>query len=396
MGIFDMFRKKGETEARQPSASSDNAKSMHKSEPEIIIQSSSMVCDVEAFVEKTDSCYYFYLFFPMSSQQKIKCCWICNRLRAPEKLDINDMDNGRAPRMPAEYVAHDLNGIELDEKKLSIVWFEEGDSAALLCGEEIICVIPEWSGYKDFHGYSKYARGTGSYAWELTGAVKTLSERVENSRKLWEFFGNKERSTTWMMKQRSQAMKFIGKHENDYDIGHKNDRVIGDMKFPPKVVVSGSRDGVVYGVTAGVSLIAMPMVGFHVEGDPKNIRRMELGFAAEERFRQICHPMYANLSMYAGIPWQQLTFLAHGHTIPFRNIKGFAAVLFVNPRNVEGLESPEYVDFLDGGTVNMLWTVPITQEEYDFAVNHDSEKLMKKAVDISRIHIFDGKSKFSM
>lgn len=393
MGIFDLFRKKEEpkpqlTPAPEPAAETEEA-------TEILLKSRSPVSDVEAFVEKSGSCYYLYLWFrPLSKEAKMKVCWICNRHRAPQRVDVDGMGNGRAPMMPAEFVAHDINGMELEKSSLSIVWLEEGTGATLLSGEEILCVIPDWSGYKDFHGYAKYARGTGPFAWEMTNALPNLTARVRSARKLWGFFTQPENERAWMMGQRAEIMKFIGTHENDFDITLRPNQQSWDPTFPKKVVVSGSRSGVVYGVTAGVSLIAMPMVDFHVDGDPKDTKRMELGFAAAEEFRQLCRPMYGNLCMYANFPWEQFTFLAHGHTIPFRNIRGFAAVLFVNPGSVEGLESPPLARFLDGSIVNMLWVVPITQEEYDFAVQHSSAELLKKANDLSRIHIFDGKPKF--
>ncbi len=393
MGIFDLFRKKEEPKP-QVTAPSEPVSEKERT-AEVILKSRSPVSKVEAFVEKSESCYYFYLWFnPLSKDAKMKTCWVCNRRRAPQELDLDGMSNGKAPMMLAEYVAHDPNGIDLDEKSLSIVWFEEGSSAALLSGEEILCVIPDWSGYKDFHGYAKYAKGTGHYAWEITNALPGLTERVRSAQKLWAFFMKPENEKSWMMAQRAEIMKFIGTHENDFDITYRPNQQSWDPTFPKKVVVSGSRGGVVYGVTAGVSLVAMPMVDFHVDGDPKDTKRMELGFAAAEEFRQICRPMYGNLCMYANFPWDQFTFLAHGHTIPFRNLGGYAAVLFVNPRFVEGLESPSCTKFLDGSAINLLWVVPITQAEYDFAVQHSSAELLKKAADPSRIHIFDGKPKF--
>lgn len=393
MGFFDLFRKKEEPKPMHISDPEPEAKT--EDTAEVILKSRSLVSDVEAFVERTASCYYLYLWFnPLSKEPKIKACWICNRRKAPQEVDLDEMGNGKAPMMPAEFVAHNPNGIELDEKSLSIVWFEEGTSAALLSGEEILCAIPEWGGYKNFHGYAKYAKGTGPFAWEMTNALSNLTGRVQSAKKLWTFFTKPENERSWMMAQRAEILKFITTHENDFDITFRPNQQAWDPTFPKKVVVSGSRDGVVYGITAGVSLAAMPAVEMHGGGDARDTRRMELGFAAAEEFRQICRPMYGNLCMYSNFPWDQLTFLAHGHTIPFRNLSGFAAVLFVNPRFAEELESPLCSRFLDGGAVNLLWVVPITQEEYDYAVKNSSEELLKRAKDPSRIHIFDGKAKF--
>lgn len=396
MGLFDFLKKNNKPESKPaPAPQNDEDESDNRN---IILSSDSILCEANAIVEKTENCYYFYIFYPIREDIKVKMCWVCNRKKAPDKVNTDDMGNGKTPLMPAEFVAHDLNGIELDEEKLSVVWFEEGDSAALLCGDDILAVIPAWSGYKGFHGYAKYAKGTGPFAWELTGALETMKLRVNKARSIWHSFMNPENMTSWMFTQHERALKFLVNHENDYNITNKYDKKINDgpFGFPPKVVASGTRDGVVYGVTAGLSLVGMPDVDFHVEGNPDDTKRMELGFAAVEQFRQICQPMYANLSMYSRIPWDQFTFLAHGHTVPFNNMKGFAAVLFVNPRFVQDLESPEYSDFFDGTKVNMLWVVPITPQEYEFAVKNSSAELLTKAKDMSRIHIFDGNSKFNL
>lgn len=352
-----------------------------------IMESRSMVCDIEAYVDKSDSCYYFYLCSnPLSLQAKIKCCWVCNRKPAPEKVNFEDLRNGASPMMPAEYVAHDPAGIELDEKSLNIVWFEDGDSAALLSGNDVLCIIPGWSGMRSFHGYSKYASGAGPFAWEITGALEKLSVRIEYSKRLWNYFGAKEHSDAWMLTQQARTIPFVGTHENDFPISRG--------KFPPKVITTGERNGVIYGVTAGVSMISMPTVDFRVDGDPKDYKRMELGFAALEKHRNICQAMYKNLTLYSSLPWEQITFISHGNTIPVDNIDGYAAVMFVNARNIEGLESPSYRDFPDGSVINMFWAVPITIEEYNFTLEKSAEDLLRYAYDISNIHIFDGKKKF--
>ena len=73
-----------------------------------------------------------------------------------EEMDLAAMQSGEAPRMPLAYVSHDPEGMTLDAGQLSIVWFEEGDAAALLEGGQIIAVIPGWAGAQ-FPGYSRYA-----------------------------------------------------------------------------------------------------------------------------------------------------------------------------------------------------------------------------------------------
>ena len=182
--------------------------------------------------------------------------------------------------------------------------------------------------------------------------------------------------------------KFYGEYEKYY--------AIDGGEFPPKALVRGSKDGVIYGITAGVSLIPMPRVEANFREECSKYRRMELGFATIEKHKGMCDLMYSYLSNLAAFPWKEDTFLAHGHTIPFRSIKGYEAVLFINPRMVHGVEMPEYEDCM-GEPINLLWVVPITGEEYQFALEHEIEETLRHVYgDIARIHIFDGGHKFEI
>lgn len=358
---------------------------------EIIIESRSPMCGIQAFVEKTKNSYYFYLWYNlMRASSKVKSCWLCNRKKAPKKPDIKAMEKGEAPMMPAEFVKHDKKGMELNADRLSIVWFEEGNGAALLSGEEIIAVIPQWSGMNNFHGYSKYAVGMNTLAWELNdAAAENLAQRVVKGQRLWDKISGGDNAEMWMFLQEKPAKEFVGEVQTEYGIAFQGEA------FPPKRVVQGTRNGVNYGVTAGVSLAALPLIEMYVEDNPDDHKRIEFGFAAEEKFSGLCKDMYVNLSSYAAMPWREETFFAHGHTVQMNNIKGFSAVLMVSAR-FQGLECPEYVNIIDNGKINTLWVVPITQEEYDFTVQNGIDELMKRAKDISRIHIFDGQNKFTV
>ena len=369
MGFFDKFKKQEAI-----------------SEPELIVESWSPVCDIEAFVEKSDTCYYFYLWVhPISDKPTVKACWICNRKKAPKKLDTNTMGHGNAPMMPAEYVAHDLNGMELEADKLEIVWFAEGDAASLLYDGELICVIPGWAdAEKRFFGYSKYAKGTGMYAWELTNAVDVLMQRTQKNKQVWAYF----ETDFWPVVQDANMNvleQFFGAHEKYF--------AIDGGKFPPKALVTGNRDGKSYGITAGVSLIPMPQVELYVDEVQKH-RRIELGMAVVEEHKGLIEHMGPIISVMASFPWNEITFFAHGHTLPYKNISGFEALLFINPKMVPGLEMPQYKEFM-GDDINLLWVVPITAQEYTSTMNNGVESLLRNAKNLQTIHVFDGTPKFS-
>lgn len=359
------------------------------SEPKILLEEWSPVCNIQAVVEETDRCCYFYLWVkPGMEDAVMKSCWVCNTAAAPDELDVEGMKQGIAPAMPKGYVLHDIGGIKLDADLLKIVWLEEGNAAALLSEEELICVIPGWSGYKGFWGYSKFVKGTTPCAWELTDALPVIGERVERSRAFWDWFEYEPDYWKITQSMHMEALeKFYGKCENYY--------AIDGEEFPPKALIQGAKEGVIYGITAGVSLIPMPDVEMWYGEEYREYRRIELGFAATAVHQELCKYMYSFLSSLAAYPWKENTFLGHGHTVPCQRIKGYEALLLINPRFVPGLEMPEYELCMDE-TINLLWGVPITGEEYQFAMEHDIDETLKHVRgDIARIHIFDGNPKFA-
>ena len=122
--------------------------------------------------------------------------------------------------------------------------------------------------------------------------------------------------------------------------------------------------------------------------------RIEFGFAVEDRLANLVKMQAYNMFMALakGI-YRDRTFFAHGHTNTWEGIPGFPAFLFINARAIRGLEAPAYQPYM-GDPINLLWAVPITQQEYDFEVQNGVNALLDRAKDILRIHIFDGIPKF--
>ena len=361
-------------------------KKKKKSEPVILAESWSPLCRIQALVEESDTCCYFYLWLhPGTENAWMKSCWICNVGKAPDKIDIDAMKGGMAPAMPAEYVKHDAEGIRLDREKLSIVWFAEGDAAALLEGDRLLCVIPGWSGYQGFCGYSRYARGQAPYAWELAPAEETLGGRVSESRDFWDFF---ERNYWGEVQQMHMKVleDFFGEYKQYY--------AIDGGKFPAKALISGVRDGVHYGITAGVSMFPMPQVEQYFQEETPDFRRIELGFAATEAQSEVCTKMYSYISSISNIPWREISFLGHGHTIPCDVIEGFSAVWLLDSRLLPQIEAPVYPDFM-GEKINLLWLVPLKEEEFSKLKEIGTEEALEQLEGrLRELPIFDGAGKF--
>lgn len=353
------------------------------SETHILLEEWSPICAVQAFVEESDTCCYFYLWFhPGKEDGIIKSCWICNTAGAPEQIDVDGMQSGMAPAMPKEFVGHDIDGIRLHKEKLSIVWFEEGDAAALLEGDKLLCVIPGWSDGHNFNGYSRYAVGTTPYAWELTQAEAVLRKRVEKSRDFWNYFEGEY----WEEVQNLHVQTletFYGKYEKYY--------AIDGGKFPPKALITGQKEGVYYGITAGVSLFPMPKAEQYFGEETPDYRRIELGFAATEEQQEVCMKMYSLLSGISSLPWDEVSFLGHGHTVPCGAIEGFAAVWLLDARLLPQIDAPSYPDFM-GEKINLLWSVPLTQQEYEIIREIGTEQMLQRLEGrLDKIHIFDGR-----
>ena len=353
--------------------------------PVILLESWSPSCKIQAFVEESDISCYFYLWVHPGEENAIRSCWICNVGKAPEKLETDIMKNGLAPAMPAEYVRHSPEGIRLDKEKLSIVWFEEGDAAALLEGDTLLCVIPGWSGYQGFHGYSRYAVGMGPCAWDLTQAEEVLGKRVSKSREFWDFFEGEYWPGVQQMHMKVLE-DFFGKYVQYY--------AIDGGKFPNKALISGIRDGVHYGITAGVSLFPMPQVEQYFQEETSDFRRIELGFAATETQSDICTKMYSYISSISNIPWREISFLGHGHTIPCNVIEGFSAVWLLDSRLLPQIAAPVYPDFM-GDKINLLWLVPLKEEEFEKLKEIGTDEALKLLKGWEgELAVFNGTGKF--
>lgn len=365
MGLFNFNNKKGKEQSwKLPREAEAPREPQEPGEPEVLVESWSPLCDIQAFAEDNGSSVYFYLWRnPGSDRAQVKSCWVCNRGPAPEGIDKAAMDRGEAPRMPRSGCCHDPAGIRLDQGRLSIVWLEEGDAAALLEGEDILALIPGWAWQKEgFSGYARYAVGTAPFAWGIRDALPKLGPRVERSRAYW----NVMEGGYWKELQQSRlaAMEaFFGGPQEQY-------YAIDGGRFPTKALVTGRREGVRYGFTLGVSALCQPLVEqYWPQDDPAARRRIELAFAAREGIpEEQWMAALGRLSGATNIPWGEISCLGHGHTISFGDaLPGFPAVLLVDSRRLAGIAAPEFGSFL-GEPVTLLWAVPITQREYDVAL----------------------------
>lgn len=366
-----------------------NIFSKKKKAPEILIESWSPVCNIQAFAEESDACVYFYLWRnPNTNNSQVKTCWVCNTAPAPDHIDKPAMDRGEAPRMPRASCAHTPAGIRLDPSALSIVWLEEGDGAALLENGRLLALIPGWAWTHDFPGYARHAIGTTPFAWELTQAEPVLTPRVERSIAYWAAMEN----GYWRPLQEGGlgAMEtFFGPHDKYFAIDGGN--------FPTKALVTGKKDGTRYAFTLGLAALCQPLTEQYYPEDAPSRRRIELAFAARENFPEESWMKFLGfLSGVSGYPWREITCLGHGHTLllPEDRLPGFAAVLLADARALPGVPAPAFPPVM-GEPVALLWAIPLTQSEYDLAARSQEPVLLENYQGpAEELVIFDGTPKF--
>lgn len=342
-------------------------------EEECILEDVSPNGNVQASVMQDDRVAFFYLQGAKETEFGFKACWVRNLGKAPAKLAAQDMRRGDAPMLPANHCKHPRGSTPLSKDRLRIVWFEEGDAAALLEDDDVLAIIPSWSGYKGFDGYARDCVGEGPLCWEL-GRDNVLFDRVKESEDYWAAWDTDPK--LWKRTQEAYCSAYtqqLGKYEKYY--------AIDGGKWPPKAMLKIVTDDAVVLVTLGVGLRSQPSVEMATE-QPDQLRRIELGIAlspqlADRHFESVA----GYLSGQAGYPWSQYTWLGPYHTLgcdAFGPKSAFASVLLVpSPTGAPTVKLPRF----RGDPVNLLWFVPITDREREFAIDNPpngGEKLAKR------------------
>ena len=337
---------------------------------ECLLEEVSPNGSVEAILEQDGRAAHFYLRGAPDTDFGFKSCWVRNLKPAPQTLDVGCMKEGRAPMQPASSCNHPMGMAPLDKGGLRIVWFEESDGAALLEDDEILAVIPSWSGQGGFHGYARDCTSESNLSWpfEKDNVLRGRIERAENYWKSWEQGGG-----PWPFVQESQCEAYVrqlGQYQKYYAIDG------GD--WPPKAMLRIEQQEAVLQVTIGVCLRAQPAVE-QVSDRPENLRRIELGAAFARQMADRHFMSFAQyISAQSNLPWARITWLGPYHTIPcdaFGPDSQFSAVLLVPQADeLPAIKLPEFRE----DPVNLLWMLPITESERIFAVDKGGEALLEK------------------
>jgi hypothetical protein len=336
----------------------------------VLLESTSPHGNASVVIEQDGRVVYMYLLLQVSGENSVRSCWVRNLTTAPAAFDAAGMRDGRAPMMPERHCAHP-GGVPMPvPESLSVVWSEEGDGAALYEDGILLAVIPGWSGQNGFHGYARDCKGQGPIAWALGDReANVLFERYVRAAQYWAQWDDEN---FWP----GYCDGLLSRIENVYGPHHRYFAIDG-QQWPPKCLTVFQRDHKLAMITVGVSIRPQPRVELQMP-DPEKYRRLKLGVCTdatlpEDHLKRIA----SYVSGQTSLPWSMNTWLGAGHTIPsdvFADLSGgrlpYALLSSTHPV-VPPVQLPQF----RGDEVNLLWMIPISENERRFAMEKSSAVL---------------------
>ena len=340
-----------------------------REKPEVLMELRSPACPITAIVEQDNQVAYFYLWGDEDSDFGVKACWIRNLDEAPINADLKQMEEGIPPMLTKAYCRFSEGQIPLQADDLEIVWFEEGDGAALMEKGEVIAIIPSWAGMNGFSGYARDCVAEGDYCWELKSS-NILLERVRKAKEYWRLWDLEVNPFHMIQPQLLQQYEDnLGKSDQYF--------AIDGNEWPPRGLFLKKGEIKDVFVTVGLSLLPMPVAEMYSE-DPNEVNRIELGFLLNAGLSQAELNLIGSwISGQAGIPWRRISWLGNGHTVTFNILERTKMTSVVLVKHLNHLPDIQLENYRDS-QVNILWMVPITEKERNFIIDHGFEPFSEK------------------
>ncbi len=336
------------------------------SEPETVLFETSPFGMIDALVEQDHRTAYLYLHSKQNPSFGTKAVWIRNLIRGPLIFSDEDLQMGIPPVLPRTYCSQPDGGEPLVSERIKLIWFEEGNGVALLEDDDMIAIIPPWSGFDGFHGYARDCRTENQVCWPLPQQTH-LTTRIRRAAQYWELW---ESNNPFQ----SEQPRLIAQLESHLGTTGRYFSIDGNQ-WPPRGLQFFEQHGRITMSSIGLSLCSMPNVELSVD-NPAAIRRIELAMQIDAGDQNAAETCGKWLSSAASYPWRHMTWLGHRHTFPLsddvRQCIGHqfvAAVLIDN----QFLENAIRFDAFYGDPVNLIWMVPIRQNELDMIQKSEEE-----------------------
>ncbi|MEL7498499.1 MAG: hypothetical protein AAFN77_12880 [Planctomycetota bacterium] len=336
-------------------------------DPEVLLFQSSPFGNLDAIVQQNGETVYFFLNERVAKGRSpkfgMRACWVRNLVQGPLVFNVAALESGTPPVFPRTHVANREGLTAPDSESLRIVWFEEGNGAALLEStdeaEKLLAVIPPWSGENGFMGYADECVVENQFCAPLP-AETSLQDRIERADQFWQSFSQQptpfaEVQPNQLTRYREAMARSVSQTE---PLGENQYFNINGDKFPPRGLVEFQVADQLVLLTVGLCMTPQPNVEMAVE-NPRMFRRIELGFTGSltELDAATVERARTTLSSIAAIPWAQFSWLGPDHTCSFPGIVDECDTAILK---TDGPIEIELAPFRDD-PVTILWITPMAQ-----------------------------------
>ncbi len=372
---------------------SPNPEDNQLEDPVVLLFQPSPYGTLDAIVQHDNKSVYFYLNQPLASKSSqrpafgTRACWVRNLEQGPLVVNEAQMREGISPMLPRNLCTHrEGQGLPKSDN-LRIVWFEEGNGAVLvesIPGEEpvTLAVIPPWSGLEGFHGYAHECAVESPLCWPMPDNPK-LRQRINNADQFWQSWKQQstgdQNSETSLEKTNTPFAELQPSLLNDFDrrfftapeTTQREYFSIGDNRFPPCGIVRYSTASETIIATVGMSACPQPAVELFSDS-PRLYRRIELAIKLTHHRdgksttnNTEIDSATQRLSGLANYPWNHFTWLGPGHTCAFPDVvPGCNSALLVHQSQyLPNPPTSEVSNTYRDDPINILWLVPITEEQ---------------------------------
>lgn len=339
-------------------------------EPDVALFETSPDGSLDAIVQQDQRTVYLYLH-GREGPFGTRACWVRNLIAAPIEMSRSDLEQGIPPVLSRFATNHPHGAAAPAREHLRIVWFEEGNGVALLEHDEVLAVIPPWSGQEGFHGYARDCIAESEVCWPMP-SQPALRERIRRAAQFWLSWKSGSPFEDLRNELLPVYRRRFGSEAGPFEVDRERWPPLWLYRFP-----SGSGERM---LSAGMSVRPQPNVELTQER-PAALRRIELGIEFRPGL-EMESPEQA-LELLAGqarYPWRKWTWLGHGHVAKLTRNDGEPwHLLFVSDRPRQG----ELLRYRDD-PVNLLWMVPITPAEATLA-GSDVNAVIDRCLEAGRL-----------
>lgn len=319
-------------------------------EPETLLFETSPFGTLDAIVQADDRTVFFYLSGPPAWGSR--ACWVANLIPGPLEFNPDDLRGDAPPLLPRIHCVDPNPSPRPAADELRIVWFEEGNAAALLWNGRLAAVIPPWSGSDGFHGYAANCASENLVCWPLPPG-RELQQRVDRAVAFWDMWRTDPPFRSYQSAWLAHCAEQLGAQSGYWSTD--------GGKFPPRGIAAFERDDrSIVLVTVGLALVPQP-TPLADEPPPNWFPNIELALqlGPEHADQAILDRLVPRLAILGAIPWRTFAWLGAGHHCELLREPGPVgrAVLRTDPPpGVPSLTPPAAAGTL---TPRLLWLHPL-------------------------------------